>query len=173
MCLASASRALLACLLVMFFTYVSDPVTSFLWHSQCSICFSSTPRSRQKCFRCGSSPCKCSTPEKAHPDKPAPCALESPILDSETAFTYWYVTGISISLWADLNIAQVKDGGDDFKDGHLTAVLYPWNFRHIEAERWICFPRCEQEDGKQIHNTWKKRTLPLCWEWLLSLLYYF
>lgn len=55
MCLASASRALLACLLDIFFTYVSEVVTNFLWHSQCSICCSSTPSSLQKCFKCTSS----------------------------------------------------------------------------------------------------------------------
>lgn len=38
--------------------------------------------------------------------------------------THRDVAGFSVSLRADLDVAQVKDGGDNFEDVTLTAVLY-------------------------------------------------
>lgn len=35
------------------------------------------------------------------------------------------VTGLSVSLGADLDVSQVKDGGDNFKNAALAAVLDP------------------------------------------------
>lgn len=63
--------------------------------------------------------------------------------------TYRDVTGISISLWADLNVAQMKNGGDNFKNVDLTGVLYAWNHKDIKFvfKDWtlVLFSKSEQE----------------------------
>lgn len=63
--------------------------------------------------------------------------------------TYRDVTGISISLWADLNVAQMKNGGDNFKNVVLTVVLYAWNYKDIKFvfKDWtlVLFSKSEQE----------------------------
>lgn len=44
--------------------------------------------------------------------------------------TYRDVTGLSVSLRGDHDVAQVEDGGDDFENAALTAVLDTW--RHTQ-----------------------------------------
>lgn len=117
MCLESASRALVACLEDMFFTYVSEEVASFLWQSQCSICCSSKPSSLQKCCRWTSSLWNTNRGSIR-----APITTEQ--RPNERLMIYRDAAGLPISLWADFNVPQMKNWGDDFKDAVLTAFLY-------------------------------------------------
>lgn len=43
-----------------------------------------------------------------------------------TTLTYRDTTRVFIAFWADLNVAQMQDGGNNFEDIVLSAVLYSW-----------------------------------------------
>lgn len=51
------------------------------------------------------------------------------------ALTHRHVAGVSVTVGADVHVAQVEDGGDDLNDAVLAALLhtYPGKETHTEG----------------------------------------